>query len=42
LWQELAGHVTSWFDGYTLSDLVDKAEALGIPRAGASQPMYYI
>ena len=42
LWHELADHVSQWFDGYTLADLVTKAEELGIPRTGASRPMYYI
>ncbi|MBT8493638.1 MAG: Rrf2 family transcriptional regulator [Deltaproteobacteria bacterium] len=42
LWHELADHVSGWFDGYTLADLVIKADDLGIPRAGASRPMYYI
>jgi Rrf2 family transcriptional regulator, iron-sulfur cluster assembly transcription factor len=42
LWRELAGHVTSWFDGVTIADLVKRGEELGIPRAGAGQPMYFI
>ncbi|GAB4520857.1 MAG: Rrf2 family transcriptional regulator [Haliangiales bacterium] len=42
LWSELADHVSSWFDGVTISDLIKRGEALGLPRAGAGQPMYYI
>lgn len=42
LWRELAAHVTSWFGGVTIADLVKRGDDLGIPRAGAGQPMYFI
>ena len=42
LWRELADHVSSWFDGVTIADLVKRGEDLGIPRSGAGQPMYFI
>jgi Rrf2 family transcriptional regulator, iron-sulfur cluster assembly transcription factor len=42
LWQELARHVTAWFDGVTVSDLVKRGEDLGVPRQGQGQPMYFI
>ena len=42
LWRELAVHVASWFDSVSISDLVKRGEDLGLPRAGAGQPMYYI
>lgn len=42
LWRELAAHVSSWFDSVSISDLVKRGEDLGLPRAGAGQPMYYI
>jgi Rrf2 family iron-sulfur cluster assembly transcriptional regulator len=42
LWRELAVHVSSWFDSVSISDLVKRGEDLGLPRAGAGQPMYYI
>jgi Rrf2 family transcriptional regulator, iron-sulfur cluster assembly transcription factor len=42
LWHELATHVSSWFDSVSISDLVKRGEDLGLPRAGAGQPMYYI
>ncbi|HET6612173.1 MAG TPA: Rrf2 family transcriptional regulator [Kofleriaceae bacterium] len=42
LWQELADHVTSWFDGLTIADLVKRGEALGLAQAGVEQPMYFI
>jgi Rrf2 family iron-sulfur cluster assembly transcriptional regulator len=42
LWRELAAHVSHWFDRVSISDLVKRGEDLGVPRAGAGQPMYYI
>ncbi len=42
LWRELAAHVTSWFEGVTIADLVKRGDELGLPRAGAGQPMYFI
>lgn len=42
LWQELAAHVTDWFDGVSIADLVDRGERLGLPHADSGQPMYYI
>jgi Rrf2 family protein len=42
LWRDLAAHITGWFDGMTLLDLVKRAERQGVPRAGHSQPMYFI
>lgn len=42
LWRELASHVSHWFDSISISDLVKRGEELGLPRAGAGQPMYYI
>ncbi|ACY16672.1 RrF2 family transcriptional regulator [Haliangium ochraceum] len=42
LWRELATHVSQWFDSVSISDLVLRGEELGLPRAGAGQPMYYI
>lgn len=42
VWSELAKHVTTWFSGVTISDLVKRGNELGVPRAGAGQPMYFI
>jgi len=42
LWKDLAHHVASWFDGVSILDLVKRAEAEGLPRGGASSPMYFI
>jgi Rrf2 family protein len=42
LWKELADHVSSWFAGVTVADLVKRGNQIGVPRAGAGQPMYYI
>jgi Rrf2 family protein len=42
LWKELADHVTHWFDAVSIADLVKRGETLGLPRAGAGQPMYFI
>jgi Rrf2 family protein len=42
LWRDLAAHVSHWFDSISISDLVKRGEDLGLPRAGAGQPMYYI
>jgi Rrf2 family protein len=42
LWKELAEHVLSWFSSVTVADLVKRGSHLGVPRAGAGQPMYYI
>ena len=42
LWKELAEHVLAWFSAVTVADLVKRGNNLGVPRAGAGQPMYYI
>ena len=42
LWHDLAQHVSAWFDGVSVMDLVRRAESQGLPRAGAPQPMYFI
>jgi Rrf2 family protein len=42
LWKDLASHVAHWFDGVSILDLVRRAEAEGIPRAGGATPMYFI
>jgi Rrf2 family protein len=42
LWQDLAQHVSAWFDGVSVMDLVRRAESQGLPRAGVPQPMYFI
>jgi Rrf2 family transcriptional regulator, iron-sulfur cluster assembly transcription factor len=42
LWKELAEHVLTWFSSVTVADLVKRGSHLGVPRAGAGQPMYYI
>lgn len=42
LWKDLAAHVAQWFDAVTVLDLVKRAEAHGLPRAGRHQPMYFI
>jgi len=42
LWTELADHVTNWFSRVTIADLVQRGNELGVPRAGAGQPMYFI
>lgn len=42
LWKELADHVIGWFEGIVISDLVKRGEDIGVPRAGAGQPMYFI
>lgn len=42
LWKDLADHVSSWFAGVTIADLVKRGEDLGLPRSGAGQPMYFI
>jgi Rrf2 family protein len=42
LWRELADHVSGWFDNVTIADLVKRGEEIGLPRAGAGQPMYFI
>jgi Rrf2 family protein len=42
LWKDLADHVTGWFTGVTIADLVKRGNQIGVPRASASQPMYYI
>ena len=42
LWKELADHVSSWFAGVTVADLVKRGNQIGVPRVGAGQPMYYI
>jgi Rrf2 family iron-sulfur cluster assembly transcriptional regulator len=40
--RELASQLCGLLDGITLQDLVARAEALGLSRAGASPPMYFI
>ena len=42
LWKDLADHVSGWFTGVTVADLVKRGNQLGVPRVGATQPMYYI
>ncbi len=42
LWKDLAEHVTKWFDGVSLDDLVKKGVELGIPRGERHAPMYFI
>lgn len=42
LWKELAEHVLAWFSTVSVADLVKRGNQLGVPRAGAGQPMYYI
>lgn len=42
LWTELAAHVNQWFTGVTIADLVKRGNEIGVPRAGAGQPMYFI
>jgi len=42
LWKNLADHVTSWFEGVTIADLVKRGEELGLSRNGSGQPMYFI
>jgi Rrf2 family protein len=42
VWKELAEHVTTWFDGVTIADLVKRGERLGVARTEAGQPMYFI
>jgi Rrf2 family protein len=42
LWRELSDHVSGWFGNVTVADLVKRGSQLGVPRAGAGQPMYYI
>ena len=42
LWKDLADHDTGWFTGVTVADLVKRGNQIGVPRVGASQPMYYI
>jgi len=42
LWKELADHVTGWFDGVTIADLVRRGDELGIAKNGGGQPMYFI
>ena len=42
LWKELADHVTHWFDGVTIAELVRRGEKIGLVRAGTGQPMYFI
>lgn len=42
LWQELAIHVTDWFDNVSIADLVERGERLGLPHADNGQPMYFI
>ncbi len=41
LWKELAAQVAVWFDGVSVSDLVQKGVELGVPR-GDRRPMYFI
>lgn len=43
LWRGLAEHMTAWFDGVSIQDLVARAEAQGAQRADATaRPMYFI
>jgi Rrf2 family protein len=42
IWRDLAAHVTSWFDGLSVEDLVKKGVALGVERDGKRAPMYFI
>ena len=43
LWRGLAEHMTAWFDGVSIHDLVLRAEAQGATRVDAtSRPMYFI
>lgn len=43
LWRGLAEHMSAWFDGVSMADLVQRAEAKGLPRAdAAARPMYFI
>ena len=42
LWKELAGTVTTWFDGVSLADMVKKGTELGVPKGEAQRPMYFI
>jgi Rrf2 family protein len=42
IWRDLAEHVKSWFEKVTIADLVKRGDELGLPRAGAGQPMYFI
>lgn len=42
LWRELADHVTSWFDGVSIDDLVKRGIQLGVPRGERKRPMYFI
>jgi Rrf2 family transcriptional regulator, iron-sulfur cluster assembly transcription factor len=42
LWRELATHVTNWFDGVSIGDLVKRGVELGLPRGDRKPPMYFI
>ena len=42
LWKDLAEHVSGWFTGVTVADLVKRGNQLGVPRVGAGQPLFYI
>lgn len=42
LWKELADQVESWLESVSIADLVKRGIELGVPRAGAGQPMYFI
>jgi Rrf2 family iron-sulfur cluster assembly transcriptional regulator len=42
LWKELAGQVTTWFDGVSLADMVKRGAELGVPRGDTQRPMYFI
>jgi Rrf2 family protein len=42
LWKELADHIGEWFQGVTIADLIKRGDELGVPRARAGQPMYFI
>ncbi len=42
LWKDLADYVNRWFDNVSIADLVKRGEEIGLPRAGAGQPMYFI
>jgi Rrf2 family protein len=42
IWRDLAAHVTAWFDGLSVEDLVKKGVELGVERSGRRAPMYFI
>jgi Rrf2 family protein len=42
VWKELADQVAAWLEAVSIADLVKRGVELGVPRAGAGQPMYFI